>query len=467
MIVVTIETPELGDRSYLVSDGSVALVVDPQRDIDRVLAIAAQLDVTITHVLETHVHNDYVSGGLHLSRTCGATYVLAEAEPVSFASERLGVADGTVILSGALRVRALHTPGHTPQHMSYAVEGPGGRTAVFTGGSMLHGTAGRTDLSGEDRVTALARDQWRSLRRLARELPDGASVMPTHGFGSYCAAGRPDGRRSSTIAEERDLNRALQLDEEAFAVELVAGFGPYPCYYAHMGAINRAGPAPFDPEPVAEAGAEELARRLAGGEWVVDLRPRRVYATRHLKGTINVEASPTLATQVGWILPWGTRLSLLGDEPQVAAAQRALARIGLDHIEVRGSPPGGEGVDETRLSSYPVATFADLTRATQSREPLVVVDVRYEQEWRSGHLPGALHVPLYELSDRVDELPRGVPLWVHCAAGFRSSVAASILERSGRQVVLVDDQWIQPPPTGDPGGLSEPATQLLRAARTR
>jgi len=199
--VVIIETPALGDRSYLIHDGADAVVVDPQRDIGRILATAQARRVRITHVLETHIHNDYVTGGLALASQTGASYVVAESEEVSF--DRLAVGDKDQISTGSLTMTVMHTPGHTPGHLSYVLSETGGDpVAVFTGGSMLYGAVGRTDLIGPDQTEQLTRAQYRSVRRLAAELPDEVAVYPTHGFGSFCSA-TPTTGTSSTIGTER------------------------------------------------------------------------------------------------------------------------------------------------------------------------------------------------------------------------------------------------------------------------
>src|SRR5215469_4996046 len=207
--VLPIKTPPLGDRSYLVHDGEAALVIDPQRDIDRVIALAAGAGVRVTHVAETHVHNDYVTGGLALARAAGAAYLINGDDPVSF--DRTPVGDGDLVEIGGMRVRALATPGHTYTHLAYVVEAGGddaggGVAGVFTGGSLLYGSTGRTDLIGPGATAALTRAQWASARRLARELPDTARVFPTHGFGSFCSATQSEAAAWSTIGHEKLVN---------------------------------------------------------------------------------------------------------------------------------------------------------------------------------------------------------------------------------------------------------------------
>jgi glyoxylase-like metal-dependent hydrolase (beta-lactamase superfamily II) len=336
--IVPIETPTLGDRSYLAHDGRVALVVDPQRDIDRVLAVAEQADVRISHVLETHVHNDYVTGGLALARATGASYHVNEADQVSFRRMRIRPGD-TLRISATLQVRAIATPGHTYSHLSYALEegvaqdGSTRTVAVFTGGSLLFGATGRPDLLGHRHTGELVHHQYASARRLAAELPDEAQVLPTHGFGSFCSAGSSSGATASTIGEERRANPALRLDEETWVAEILAGLDDVPAYYAHMAPVNVAGPGAPDLSPAQPADRQTLGERLRAGEWVVDLRARAVFAAAHLPGSLNVGLDGEFATYVGWLIPWGTPLTLLGETPeQVARAQRELVRIGIDRV---------------------------------------------------------------------------------------------------------------------------------------
>jgi len=223
MQVVTIETPELGDRSYVVGEGgpgSEALVVDPQRDLDRVEAVLAERGWTCVLVVDTHLHNDYVSGALELARRTGATYGLQGREEVAF--ERCAIHDGDILSVGTLEVRALETPGHTENHVSLVVGHHGQPTAVFSGGALLYGSVGRTDLVHADRTEHLAHAQFHSARRLAHH-PDDTALYPTHGFGSMCSAGPSSGADASTIGAERQSNEALTTPDED---DYVAGSSP-------------------------------------------------------------------------------------------------------------------------------------------------------------------------------------------------------------------------------------------------
>ena len=438
--VLPIETPALGDRSYLVHDGETALVIDPQRDIDRVIALATGAGVRITHVAETHMHNDYVTGGFALARAAGAAYLVSADDPVCFA--RTPVGDGDLVEIGGMRARALATPGHTFSHLSYVVEaGDGAAAGVFTGGSLLYGSTGRTDLLGPDATAALTHAQWASARRLARELPDAARIFPTHGFGSFCSATQSEAA-SSTIGHEKLVNPVLTLDESSYVESLLAGLDAWPAYYAHMAPANLAGPDGPDLSPPRPADTAELRRRIEAGEWVVDLRDRIAFAAGHMPGTLSFPLDNRFATYLGWMIPWGTPLTLLGDSPeQVSQAQRELARIGIDRPAAAASGRPEIWAGERGVASLRLAKFGDLAAATGAGTGgPVVLDVRRRLEWEAGHLAGAVHIPLHELPGRAAELPPG-EVWVHCESGYRSVLAASILAARGRRVVSVNDDF--------------------------
>ncbi|MBO4258203.1 MBL fold metallo-hydrolase [Streptomyces griseorubiginosus] len=431
-----IEVPGLGNRGYLAGGERTAVVVDPPRDIDRVITVAALRGVRISHVVETHVHNDYVSGGLELARVTGAAYLVPAKAHVSF--ERTPVHDGdNVAVDAGLALRALATPGHTPHHISYVLEEDGTAVTVFTGGSLLIGTVGRPDLVEPRLTERLARAQHASARRLAAELPDDTAVLPTHGFGSFCSSAQTadDG---TTIGKERASNDALTRDVDAFVAGLLAGLDDIPAYYTHMGPANAAGPAPVDLTPPAHADPDDIAGRLAAGEWVVDLRHRVAFAEGHVAGSFNFEAQGRLATYLAWLIPWGKPVTLLAESAgQLAAAQRELARVGIDRpaAAATGAPADWLRPGE-RPASFRRATFADL--AARPRDGVVVLDVRRDSERAGGHVEGSVHLPVHTLHRRLDEVPAG-QVWVHCAGGMRAAVAASLLDAAGRDVVAVDD----------------------------
>ena len=433
-----IETSGLGDRSYLATDGEVAVVVDPQRDIDRVQELLDEHALRLAYVLETHIHNDYVTGGLELAQRTGAEYVVSADDEVSF--ERTPIRDGEQLTAGTMRLRALHTPGHTFHHLSYVLEDVEGRPeAVFTGGSMLFGTSGRTDLVAAEHTDTLTRKQFASLRRLAAELPAVAKVYPTHGFGSFCSA-TPATGDASTIGDEKQNNPALTMEEQEYVDTLLSGLDAYPAYYERMAPINRQGPAPVDLSLPQEVDPGELRRRIDAGEWVVDLRERTAFAAGHLAGSLGFELSTSFVTYLGWLYRWGTPLTLVGESmDQIAEAKRELVRIGIDSLagiaagDIHALADGGE------VRSYPVSDFAGLAK-TRAERDVRVLDARRHDERARGGVTGSQHIPLHELGDRIDEVPKG-EVWVYCGSGYRASIAASVLDRPGRQVVLINDAY--------------------------
>ncbi|HEX6932793.1 MAG TPA: MBL fold metallo-hydrolase [Streptosporangiaceae bacterium] len=435
--IAPIETPSLGDRSYLATDGAVAIVVDPQRDIDRVLAVADARAVRITHVFETHIHNDYVTGGLALARATGAGYHVNAADDVTF--DRIGVADGDQVEAGEMGVRVVATPGHTFNHLSYAIEYAGRAVAVFTGGSLLNGSTGRPDLLGAEHTVELARAQHGSARRLAAELPPDAMVCPTHGFGSFCSA-TPTSGAASTIGMELTINPALTLGEAEYVTATLAALDVYPAYYAHMAPANTAGPLAPDLAAPRSADGAELRRRIEAGEWVVDLRSRVAFAAGHLRGTYSFEHGDNMTTYLGWLIPWGTPVTLIGrSAEEVAAAQRDLVRIGIDRVQAAatGGPDAWSGGEP--LGRYEVTDFAGYVRAREQRE-VILLDVRRQSEWETSRIGAAAHIPLHELAGRLPEIGPG-QVWVHCQSGYRASVAAAMLDAAGRDVVLIDDDF--------------------------
>ena len=304
---------------------------------------------------------------------------------------------------------------------------------------MLFGATGRTDLVAPEDTEGLTHDQYRSVRRLATELPAETQVFPTHGFGSFCSA-TPTSGTSSTVGEQREVNPALTLAEQEYVDTLLAGLDAYPAYYVHMGPINAAGPAPVDlsmPEPV---DPKELRRRIESGEWVVDLRERTAFAAGHLAESMNVELGDNFVTYLGWLYQWGAPLTLIGEsEEQVATARRELVRIGID--ELAGAAVGD--IDSLAagepLRSYRTSDFAGLAEA-MGRGPVQVLDARRNDERAQGGVRDSQHIPLHELADRIDEVPDG-EVWVYCGSGYRASIAASVLDRPGREVVLVNDSY--------------------------
>jgi hydroxyacylglutathione hydrolase len=432
-------TPGLGDNSYLVRSGDEAVLVDPQRDAWRFLAAAERLGVRVRAVLETHVHNDYVSGAHEVRAATGASLVLPAAGGYRFPHE--GAEDGYELALGDLRLVALATPGHTPEHLAWLAYRAGAEQpeAVFTGGSLLVGSAGRTDLLGPSHTDNLTRAQYESLAKLAT-LPADVQVLPTHGAGSFCVAAVPTTKTTSTVGDEQRGNLLVRaVDFAEFTTELQDELMAYPAYYAHMAPINRAGAPVLSglPQPPALT-AEAVDEARQRGVWVVDARDRADFAAAHIPGSVNIELNSGFSAYTGWLLPFDAPVLLVLPEPvgkSLTEAVTQLIRIGRNHIQgylADGFPSwqnyGGPA------TSYELASADDLCEAFQRGDRPYVIDVRQEIEWGWGTLPGSRLTFLADLPERLDDLPRTVPIWLICSNGHRASIAASLLDRAGFQV---------------------------------
>ncbi len=428
MHIFPLRTPSLGDTSYLVSHGGSGILVDPQRDIGRFLDLIDEEGVTVTHVMDTHVHNDYLTGAPALAGRLHADLVLPAGSGAAFPFVPAFHMEDLAGESG-LTIRPIHTPGHTPEHTSYLVLVDGRPTALFSGGSLLAGAAGRTDLLGDHLADQLARLQYRSVNRLAR-LPGAVGLYPTHGEGSFCTASGA-GHHTSTIDRERTSNPVLlAADESDFVRSQLGGLLPYPDYYPSMAPINVTGPGPvLEPSP-RRLDATATSAAIAAGAEVVDGRPRHAYAAGHLPGSLNIELGDAFAPWVGWLVPFGTPVLLVLDteqDPEWAAVE--LGRIGY---EVAGVVLDPSHLPD--LTTSGAATVADLERVVD--DGATVIDVRDPAEWESGHLVGSRH-------RYVPDLRAGLPdgtsddVWTVCASGHRASIAAGLVERHGLTPTVV------------------------------
>jgi hydroxyacylglutathione hydrolase len=430
----------LGHLSTLVADESagLAVVVDPRRDVDVYLDAARAADVRITHVVETHLHNDYVSGARELAALTGASHVIGAGAELAY--EHRPARHGDSIDVGALRLTVLDTPGHTPEHVAYALadtsraEEP---LLLFTGGSLLVGAVGRTDLLGEANALPFARQMFQSLTDVVLPHEDFVGVYPTHGAGSLCSTGISS-TPSSTIGFERRHNRMLRpTDVDAFATSLLRGQPAFPSYFARMRPLNQAGPPLLGgrvPEP-RPLGVDSVRAAVDGGALVVDLRRPAEHALAHIPGSLSIPSGSSFGTWLGWVVEPDRPLVLLLAEPaDWDDAVRQALRVGYELIQghLRGgfeawSESGGPIESSGRLTGD---QLADRLAGTTGDRPLVI-DVRQANEYAAGHVPGALHIGAGSLADRLDELPRDRPIATMCASGYRSSVAASLLRRAG------------------------------------
>jgi hydroxyacylglutathione hydrolase len=398
--------------------------------------------VHISHVFETHLHNDFLSGSRELAARTGARIVASAEAGLEF--DHQPVRDGHVVALGEVCLTVLATPGHTPEHVSYLAHDtarPAEPPVLFSGGSLLVGAVSRTDLLGHEHATGLARQLYRTLHEKILPLGDEVVVYPTHGAGSFCTAAA-SAESTTTIGRERRTNLLLALPgPETFAERLLASMPSYPTYFNHMRALNRRGPRVLGGVPrLARLAPHEVQVRQRRGEAVVDMRSIHDYARGHIPGVFHVELRPAFASWVGWVVPFGTPIILVSDTMLVHEyAVRQLIRIGYDDLP--GHLDGG--MDAWERAGLPVEratrlTMRELRDRLERGEPLVVLDVRQAHEWRTGRLPRAIlreagDLPLADL-----DLPRDRLIAAHCGHGERAATALSVLERRGyRNLALV------------------------------
>jgi len=438
--VVDVRDQGLGNNSWLVDlgDGS-ALVVDAQRDPRAYLQIASQRNLRIRMAAETHLHADFVSGSRELADAAGAQ-IMASAG-AQLAVDHRAVRDGDEIDLGGLMLRVLATPGHTPEHVAFVLMDGHQPVALFSGGTLIAGGTARPDLIAPDQTEPLARAAWRSITDQLLKLPDDLAVYPTHGGGSFCAAGVP-GAPSTTIGAERTGNPLLQTSgEDAFVDLLLSGLGSYPGYFLRLRDVNRAGPRIYgvDTPSLDSLAVSDVSRYINAGGLVIDVRPSASYAAGHVAGSLSIELRDSFATWLGWLVddPATPLLFIIdADQDRDDLVRRCLG-VGYEHLA--GELAGG--VDAWTAAGRAVKSTSLLDEPTDG---VMVLDVRQESEWAEGHVPGAMHIELGALRDRVDELPAGRVV-AHCMHGQRSTTAASVLERAGRLDVAVftrgPDQW--------------------------
>jgi glyoxylase-like metal-dependent hydrolase (beta-lactamase superfamily II)/rhodanese-related sulfurtransferase len=420
----------LGNSSYLVEVAKGrALVVDPSRDPLPYLRAADERHLEIAWVVETHLHADFVSGARELA-VAGATILAARQAGLAFPHRPLE--DGEEIDLGGLTLRALATPGHTPEHLSYLLLDGQEPIAVFTGGALIPGWVARTDLIAPDQTEPLARALYRSIRERLLPLPDETPVYPTHGAGSFCSAPSA-GERVTTIGRERETNPLLAADdEETFVANLLGSFGTYPTYFRRLREVNRRGPALYGATPPSLSAfvPDEVHRLLADGAELIDARPVEDFAAGHIPAALSIELRPAFATWLGWLVPEDRPLVfVLNADQDRADLVRHCLKVGYEHLagELAGGMPAwrAAGLPESRIDVEGIA----------GRTDGAVLDVRQANEYAAGHLPGAVHVELGTLGEG-GNLPSG-PLAVMCGHRERAMSGASLLERAGRRDVTV------------------------------
>jgi hydroxyacylglutathione hydrolase len=447
--IVRFRDEGLGNSSYLVDLGDGrGLVLDPSRDPGPYVAAAEQRGLRLEWTVETHLHADFVSGSRELA-ALGATVVAPAAAQLEFPYHRMD--DGEELDLGGVSLRALATPGHTPEHLAWLLVAGKRPLGLFSGGSLLVGAVARTDLISPDRTEELARALWRSLRERILTLPDDLAVYPTHGAGSFCSA--PTGAApTTTIGTEKASNPLLAAgDEDAFIEQLLGELGSYPPYFLRLRETNRRGARVLGAEPprLALLSPQRFRGLAAAGAEPVDARQIDAFAAGHIPGALSIPLRDAFATWLGWLVADDRPLVVLLDPDQDRDdLVRQCLKVGYERLE--GELDGGmaawrsAGFPEDRIE---LAGIADQASGT-------VLDVRQQAEFTSGHLPGAYHVELGALAGD-DELPPG-PLEVMCGHGERAMTGASLLQRAGR-----DDLTVL---VGGPGDWSEATGRPLEAS---
>lgn len=429
----------LGNTSYLVASEATgdAAVIDPERDVDRYLRVAEGLGLRLRFALDTHLHNDFVSGVRELALHPGVQIGASARAELGF--EHLPLRDGDALPLGKLSIGILATPGHTPEHISFTLTMPDHATpeAVFTGGALMVGGAARTDLLGPEWTTELARLLHQSLHGKLLKLPDDVRVYPTHGAGSFCAA-PASAERTTTIGRERATNslaRATGIDE--FVALATSDLPTYPTYFREMRAINQRGAAVLGGLPVLRPlTVVDVQANQQQGAVIVDVRSTPEFVTGHIPGAFSVALRDAFGTWVGWVVPFGTPIILVSHETPAEheAAVRQLIRIGYDRLVgylVAGLPAW-------QAAGQPVALWSTISAAEVHNrlaqgDGLAVVDVRQAHEWRAGHIPSALHVDAGQLAEQHLHLRLDQPIGVHCGHHDRAATGLALLERRGFQ----------------------------------
>jgi glyoxylase-like metal-dependent hydrolase (beta-lactamase superfamily II)/rhodanese-related sulfurtransferase len=430
--IVPLVDEGLGNSCYLVSLGDGrALVVDPRRDPTPYLEMAERLNLRIAFVVETHLHADFISGSRELAAYGAA--ILAPAASHLAAAHR-GLANGEEVDLGGLTLRAMATPGHTPEHLAYLLLDGSKPVALFSGGAVLRGGAARPDLIGPEQTEPLARDLYRSAHQRLSNLPDDLAVYPTHGAGSFCSAGAGAGRTTTLGRERHESPLFTAVAEEAFVHSFLNGLGTYPPYFLRLRSVNQRGTRLYGvkrPE-LARLSIDEFRGQQAAGAIVIDVRPFVDFARGHIPGALSIALRPAFASWLGWIVAAERPLVFVrapGQDGRDLVEQ--CLKIGYENLV--GELEGGIGA--WRAAGLPVSTIA----IRQVNEPQgAPLDVRQASEWASGRIPGAQHVELGSVMAAAGAIPAG-PLTIYCGHGERAMTAASLLEGQGRASLAVLD----------------------------
>ncbi|HEY9528491.1 MAG TPA: MBL fold metallo-hydrolase [Anaerolineales bacterium] len=427
----------LGNSAYLIGshDTKKGILIDPLRDVDQYLQVASERGIQLTHVLDTHLHADFVSGNREIAHKTGARIGASAEAKVGF--EHQPLTEESVIDLGAFQVRVMTTPGHTPEHISFLLVEPDEKTpsALFSGGALIVGGAARTDLLTPELTQPLAHDLYHTLHHKLLRLPDELQVFPTHGAGSYCVAPAAK-ERTTTIGNERTDNSLAQArSEEEFVQRALMGLSSYPTYYKYMREINQKGAKILGGVPVLQPlAASDVKALMDEGVVVLDVRHGRPFGAGHIPNSYGIRVDAPLTTWAGWLIPFGSRIVLLAESTeQTVAATRQLIRIGYDELVGRL-----EGGIDAWAREYPVEMIKGIN-AKELRERLaevLLIDVRQKSEWDEGHIPGAIHFEGGRVAWEELPFPHDRPLAIQCSSGNRSMSVSSVLRRRGYHNVL-------------------------------
>jgi hydroxyacylglutathione hydrolase len=446
MLLERFEDKGLSHYSYAVGcegAGEIA-VVDPRRDVDIYLDFAHSRNLKIVAVLETHIHADFAAGTKALAEATGAEVWASaydDGELYETAFDHRPTSDGDSLVLGKTRIEAVHTPGHTPEHLSYLVydlaRAPRVAQLMLTGDFLFVGSLGRPDLIGEDAKVALAGKLYESVTQKLAGLPDGLEIHPAHGAGSMCGSGM-SARPMSTLGFERTANPYLRagLSKDQFVAEILGHVPPFPPYYKRMKVLNSRGAEAFDADRGIDAlSAREFRALVDEGHVVIDVRDQLGFGAAHIPGAFGIGITGSFSTWAAWVVPYETPILLVGARNEVfGEAIRGLARVGLD--DVRGYLDGG--IEKWIAAGYPTAHIEMLTPPEFAERTwgLHIIDVRGESEYEGGHIPGARHLMGGFLADQTARLPRDRPIALVCGSGYRSTVASSVLQRAGFEDVV-------------------------------
>src|SRR5688572_29457171 len=418
----------LGNSAYLIGshDTKQGILIDPLRDVDQYLHAASERGLRVTHVLDTHLHADFVSGNREIAQKTGA--VISASAEAKLGFDHQPLTEESVIDLGAFQMRVMTTPGHSPEHISFLLVEPDSKTptALFSGGALIVGGAARTDLLTPELTQPLARQLYHTIHEKLLTLPPSVDVFPTHGAGSYCVAPASK-ERTTTIGRERMSNAlALARSEEEFIQHLLDDLSSYPTYYKYMREINQQGPRILGGIPVLKPlSPGEVKALMEDGVVVLDVRHGKLFGAGHIPNSYGIRVDAPLTTWAGWLIPFGSRIVLVAESTeQIVEATRQLIRIGYDNLV--GALEGGI---EAWACEYPVETITSIN-VNELRERLddvTLVDVRQQSEWNEGHIPGAIHFEGGRVAWEELPFPHNQPLAIQCSSGNRSMSVSSVL----------------------------------------